>query len=217
MVQCFTKMIFQLNDNDILFPDPALAEPNGLLAIGGDLSSERLIAAYQNGIFPWFSDDDPICWFAPHERCVIFPTKIHISKNMQKSMRAKEFTVTTNTAFSAVIAACKNTKRKDQDGTWITNEMEAAYVKLHEIGIAKSIEVWQNDRLVGGMYGVEINNVFCGESMFSHKTNASKTAMIWLCTENNYSIIDCQMKTDHLISLGAEMISQVQFIGILKS
>lgn len=210
-------MIFQLNNNDILFPDPALAEPDGLLAIGGDLSPERLIAAYQNGIFPWFSDDDPICWFAPHERCVIFPTKIHISKSMQKSMRAKQFTVTTNTAFDAVIAACKNTERKDQDGTWITDEMEKAYIKLHGLGYAKSIEVWQNNQLVGGMYGVEINNVFCGESMFSHKTNASKRALIWLCTETNYSLLDCQMKTDHLISLGAEMISQKQFINILNS
>ncbi len=210
-------MIFQLNDNDILFPDPSLAEPDGLLAIGGDLSAERLKAAYKNGIFPWFSDDDPICWYSPHERCVIFPSKIHISKSMQKSMRASAFTVTTNTAFSAVIAACKNTKRKDQDGTWITDEMEAAYIKLYELGIAKSIEVWQNNKLVGGMYGLEINNVFCGESMFSHVSNASKTAMIWLCTQNNYTLIDCQMKTDHLVSLGAEMISQKQFITKLNS
>ena len=210
-------MIFQLNDNDILFPDPALAEPDGLLAIGGDLSSNRIVAAYKNGIFPWFSDDDPICWFAPHERCVIFPSKIHVSKSMQKSMRAKEFEVTTNTAFAAVIAACKNTARKDQDGTWITDEMEDAYIKLHALGIAKSIEVWQNDELVGGIYGLEINNVFCGESMFSHKSNASKTAMIWLCTQNNYTLIDCQMRTDHLISLGAEMISQKKFMDILNS
>jgi leucyl/phenylalanyl-tRNA--protein transferase len=210
-------MIFQLNNNDILFPDPALAEPDGLLAIGGDLSTERLLAAYQNGIFPWFSDDDPICWYAPHERCVIFPSKIHISKSMQKSMRAKAFTVTTNNAFSAVIAACKNSKRKDQDGTWITNEMEAAYLKLHELGIAKSIEVWQDNQLVGGMYGLEINNVFCGESMFSNVRNASKTALIWLCTEDNYSLLDCQLQTDHLITMGAEMISQKKFLQILNS
>ncbi len=210
-------MIFQLNDNDILFPDPALAESDGLLAIGGDLSPERLLAAYKNGIFPWFSDDDPICWYSPHERCVIFPEKIHISKSMQKSMRARELTVTTNKAFAGVIAACKNTIRKDQDGTWITDGMEAAYIKLHELGIAKSIEVWQNNKLVGGMYGVEINNVFCGESMFSNVKNASKTALIWLCTETNYSLLDCQLHTDHLISMGAEMISQNQFMEILKS
>ena len=210
-------MIFQLNDNDILFPDPALAEPDGLLAIGGDLSSNRIVAAYKNGIFPWFSDDDPICWYAPHERCVIFPSKIHVSKSMQKSMRAKEFEVTTNTAFAAVIAACKNTARKDQDGTWITDEMEEAYTKLHAQGIAKSIEVWQNNELVGGMYGLEINNVFCGESMFSIVSNASKAALIWLCTQNNYTLIDCQMRTDHLISMGAEMVSQKMFMNILNS
>lgn len=210
-------MIFQLNDNDVLFPDPALAEPDGLLAIGGDLSSERLLAAYKNGIFPWFSVDDPICWYSPHERCVIFPSKIHISKSMQKSMRATAFTVTTNAAFAEVIAACKNTARKDQDGTWITDEMEQAYIKLHKLGYAKSIEVWQNDQLAGGIYGVEVNNVFCGESMFSRKSNASKIAMIWLCTENNFTLIDCQMRTDHLVSLGAEMISQTKFVDILKS
>ena len=210
-------MIFQLNDSDILFPDPALAEPDGLLAIGGDLSSERLIAAYKKGIFPWFSDDDPICWYAPHVRCVIFPAKIHVSKSMLKSMHAKDFRVTTNTAFAAVIAACKNTERKDQDGTWITDEMEQAYIKLNALGYAKSIEVWQSEQLVGGMYGLEINNVFCGESMFSSVTNASKAAMIWLCTENNYTLLDCQMRTDHLVSMGAEMISQKQFMNILKS
>ncbi len=210
-------MIFQLNDNDILFPDTALAEPDGLLAIGGDLSPERLIAAYKNGIFPWFSDDDPICWYAPHERCVIFPSKIHISKSMQKSMRAKKLAVTTNTAFTSVIAACKNTLRKDQDGTWVTDNMEAAYIRLHELGIAKSIEVWQSNKLVGGIYGLEINNVFCGESMFSLVSNASKIALIWLCTETNYSLLDCQLQTDHLISMGAEMISQKEFINILNS
>jgi len=210
-------MIFQLNDNDILFPDPALAEPDGLLAIGGDLSSNRILSAYKKGIFPWFSDDDPICWYAPHERCVIFPPKINISKSMLKSMRAKNFKVTTNTAFTAVIAACKNTKRKGQDGTWITDEMEEAYTKLHALGIAKSIEVWQNNELVGGMYGLEINNVFCGESMFSSVSNASKAALIWLCTQNNYTLVDCQMRTDHLISMGAEMISQKIFMNILNS
>ena len=210
-------MIFQLNDNDILFPDTALAEPDGLLAIGGDLKPDRILAAYKNGIFPWFSDNDPVCWYSPHERCVIFPSKIHVSKSMQKSMRTKEFDVTTNTAFAAVIAACKNTERKGQDGTWITDEMEKAYIKLHTLGIAKSIEVWQKNQLVGGIYGLEINNVFCGESMFSHKSNASKTAMIWLCTENNYTLIDCQLMTDHLISMGAEMISQQQFMNMLNS
>ena len=210
-------MIFQLNDNDILFPNPTLAEQDGLLAIGGDLRPERLLAAYQKGIFPWFSENDPICWYAPHERCVIFPNKIHRSKSMRKSIHAKEFTVTTNIAFAEVIAACKNTARKDQDGTWISDEMEEAYTKLNALGIAKSIEVWQNEQLVGGIYGVEVNNVFCGESMFSKVSNASKAAMIWLCTQTNYTLIDCQMKTDHLISMGAEMISQKMFMNILNN
>ena len=132
-------------------------------------------------------------------------------------MRAKGFEVTTNTAFAAVIAACKNTARKDQDGTWITDEMEEVYTKLHTLGIAKSIEVWQNNQLVGGMYGLEINNVFCGESMFSSVSNASKAALIWLCTQNNYTLIDCQMRTDHLLSMGAEMIPQKMFMNILNS
>ncbi len=210
-------MIFQLNDNDILFPDTALAERDGLLAIGGDLRPDRILAAYKSGVFPWFSDNDPICWYAPHERCVIFPSKIHISKSMQKSMCAKEFDVTTNKAFADVISACKNTERKGQHGTWITDEMEEAYKKLHTLGIAKSIEVWQNDELVGGMYGLEINKLFCGESMFSSVSNASKTAMIWLSTQNNYTLIDCQLRTDHLISMGAEMISQKQFMNILNN
>ena len=210
-------MIFQLNDNDILFPDPALAEPDGLLAIGGDLKPDRILAAYKSGIFPWFSDNDPVCWYAPHERCVIFPSKIHVSKSMLKSKRANKFNVKTNTAFAAVIAACKSTERKDQNGTWITDEMGEAYTKLHALGIAKSIEVWQNEQLVGGIYGVEVNNVFCGESMFSNVSNASKAAMIWLCTQNNYTLIDCQIRTDHLISMGAEMISQQQFMNILNN
>ena len=205
-------MIFQLNDNDILFPDVTLAEPDGLLAIGGDLSKERLLAAYHKGIFPWFSDDEPICWYAPHERCVIFPHKIFISKSIQQVLNKKLFRVTTNTVFEKVIKHCAAIERKDQDGTWITNEMENAYINLHKMGIAKSVEVWQNNELVGGLYGLEINNIFCGESMFSKISNASKVALVWLCKENNYSIIDCQLRTDHLISMGAEMISQKDYL-----
>ena len=205
-------MIFQLNDNDILFPDVTLAEPDGLLAIGGDLSTGRLLAAYNKGIFPWFSDDEPICWYAPHERCIIFPHKIFISKSMQQVLNKKLFRVTTNTVFEEVIKHCAAIERKDQDGTWITNEMENAYINLHKMGIAKSVEVWQNNELVGGLYGLEINNIFCGESMFSKISNASKVALVWLCKENNYSIIDCQLRTDHLISMGAEMISQKDYL-----
>ena len=210
-------MIFHLNSNDIVFPSASLAEEDGLLAIGGDLSPERLLLAYQSGIFPWYSDDEPICWFAPHERCVIFPENIFISKSMQKITDRNVFTVTTNTAFKEVIRNCKQTIRKEVNGTWITDEMETAYSKLHSLGIAHSAEVWQNDELIGGLYGIKINDVFCGESMFSKVSNASKAALIWLCTENNYTMIDCQLPNPHLMSMGAEMISREKYLGILNT
>ena len=210
-------MIFQLHDTDISFPNPALAEPDGLLAIGGDLNTERLLLAYKSGIFPWYSDDEPICWYAPAERCVLFPERIFVSRSMQQIMRRKTFNITTNTCFEDVIQHCASTNRKDQDGTWITNEMQKAYINLHKLGIAKSVEVWQNNELVGGLYGLEINNIFCGESMFSKVSNASKAALIWLCTKNNYALIDCQVRTEHLISMGAEMISRGDYIELLHN
>jgi leucyl/phenylalanyl-tRNA---protein transferase len=210
-------MIFQLHDTDIYFPNPVFAEPDGLLAIGGDLSTERLLLAYQSGIFPWYSDDEPICWYSPPERCVIYPNKIFISKSMQQVINRKIFAITTNTVFEDVIQHCANTNRKDQDGTWITNDMQKAYINLHKLGIAKSVEVWQNNELVGGLYGLEINNIFCGESMFSKVSNASKAALIWLCKNNNYALIDCQVRTEHLIGMGAEMIGRGKYIEILNS
>ncbi|MEQ1553413.1 MAG: leucyl/phenylalanyl-tRNA--protein transferase [Ferruginibacter sp.] len=210
-------MIFELHNIDISFPDSAMAEPDGLLAIGGDLSSERLLLAYKNGIFPWYSDDEPICWYAPPERCVLFSNKIFVSKSMQQILNKKSFTITFNTVFETVIQYCANTNRKDQDGTWITNDMQKAYINLHKMGIAKSVEVWQNKELVGGLYGLEINNVFCGESMFSKVSNASKAALIWLCKENNYKVIDCQIRTEHLISMGAEMIERAEYLNILHN
>lgn len=210
-------MIFHLNNNDIFFPDPALAEPDGLLAIGGDLSPERLLKAYQSGIFPWFSDDEPICWYAPHECCVIFPQKIFISKSMQKIIDSQVFTVTVDTAFEKVIAACRQSPRKEANGTWITPEMEQAYIRLHTSGIAHSVEVWQNNELAGGLYGVQINNVFCGESMFSKISNASKAALIWLCAQNNYTMIDCQLQNPHLMSMGAEMIGRAEYLKRLEA
>ena len=209
-------MIFQLNDTDTIFPNPALAEPDGLLAIGGDLSTERLLKAYQSGIFPWFSDDEPICWYCPHERCVLFPNKIFISKSMQQIIDRRTFKITTNTAFVDIIKNCAAGIRKDQDGTWITNDMQNAYINLHKLGFAKSVEVWQNNELVGGLYGIEMNNIFCGESMFSKVSNASKAALIWLCKNNHYSLIDCQVRTEHLISMGAEMIEQGKYLEILQ-
>lgn len=208
-------MVFRLLDDEIVFPDTALAEPDGLLAIGGDLSTERLKLAYQSGIFPWFSEGDPILWFSPHERCVIYPERIKVSKSMNKLLKSNLFTVTTNQAFDKVIGNCAATPRLGQDGTWITKEMQQAYIKLHEMGLAHSIEVWLNEKLVGGLYGVKIGEVFCGESMFSLVSNASKTALIYLAKNMNFKLIDCQLPNDHLMSLGAEMISRKAYLDML--
>ena len=208
-------MIFRLTE-ELVFPHPSLAEPDGLLAIGGDLSVKRLALAYENGIFPWFSEGDPICWYAPHERCVIFPERVKVSKSMKKILKDEIFQVKRDTAFEEVIGYCAQTLRKGQDGTWITDEMQDAYIDLHRHGLAHSIEVWHHDSLVGGLYGLEVNGVFCGESMFSLMSNASKTALIWLCRNRNYRLIDCQMPNDHLMSLGAEMISRKDYLTILK-
>jgi len=201
-------MIFRLDPKIPLFPDPALAEEDGLLAVGGDLSSERLQQAYASGIFPWYSEEDPILWYAPHERCVLFPARIKISKSMRRVLRRETFTITMDQAFGAVITACADIPRKDQPGTWINKDMIAAYTRLHKQGIAHSIEVWQDGELAGGLYGVAVGAVFCGESMFSRKTNASKAALLWLCSLGRYRLIDCQIPNDHLLSLGAEMISR---------
>ncbi|RFZ92371.1 leucyl/phenylalanyl-tRNA--protein transferase [Mucilaginibacter conchicola] len=209
-------MIFRL-DERLLFPDPALAEEDGLLAVGGDLSAERLLLAYSNGIFPWFSDDDPILWYSPHERFVLFPGELQVSKSMRKVLRSDTFKVTFDEAFEQVIEHCSAAPREGQNGTWITTDMKAAYTGLHKLGFAHSVEVWQGDALVGGLYGVHAGNVFCGESMFSKVSNASKTALIWLCTNTNYGLIDCQVYTEHLESLGARMIPREDYISILHN
>jgi leucyl/phenylalanyl-tRNA---protein transferase len=211
-------MIYLLDDTNVVFPDIATAdEETGLLAVGGNLEIPTLIKAYSNGIFPWFNDDEPICWYSPLQRCVLLPPNLVFSKSMQKLFRDRYFYITFNTAFEQVIAACKNAKRVMQDGTWITNEMENAYINLHKAGIAKSVEVWKDKKLVGGLYGVEIKpKVFCGESMFSTMSNASKAALIWLCKNKAYTIIDCQVPTEHLISMGATIIEQQQFLQYLK-
>ncbi len=208
-------MIFKLLDDSLIFPNPALAEEDGLLAIGGDLSTERLQLAYQNGIFPWFSEGDPILWYSPHERCVIFPERINVSKSMRKIIKAGDFHVTENQVFADVIYNCATAPRIGQDGTWITNEMQEAYIKLHEKGIAKSIEVWQGKELVGGLYGVKLGSVFCGESMFSKVSNASKMALIYLAQQEHLRLIDCQLPNDHLMSMGAEMISREDYLRFL--
>ncbi|MCC8408442.1 leucyl/phenylalanyl-tRNA--protein transferase [Mucilaginibacter sp. UR6-1] len=208
-------MIFRL-DERLLFPDPALAEEDGLLAVGGDLSAERLMLAYQSGIFPWYSDDTPILWYSPHERFVLNPATVAVSKSMRQVLRSGKFRVTFNTAFADVIQACSLIDREGQDGTWITDDMTEAYIRLHELGKAHSVEVWQGDALAGGLYGVEVGKVFCGESMFSKASNASKTALITLCQTGKYSLIDCQVYTEHLESMGAGMISRDEYMAALR-
>lgn len=209
-------MIFQLDDR-LIFPNPELAEPEGLLAIGGDLSTERLRLAYQSGIFPWYSDETPILWYAPHERFVLYPNELIVSGSMKRFLRKGLFKVTMDACFEKVIEACATVERKGQDGTWITDDMKNAYIKLYHEGYASSIEVWQQDELVGGMYGVPIGKVFCGESMFSKVSNASKSALIYLCQSGLYNMIDCQVYTDHLASMGARMISQKDYMALLQN
>jgi leucyl/phenylalanyl-tRNA--protein transferase len=209
-------MIFRL-DKRLLFPDPSLAEADGLLAAGGDLSVGRLLLAYQNGIFPWYNDDTPILWYSPHERFVLFPNELKISKSMRQIIRSGRFTVTSDQCFEQVIEACSAVERDGQDGTWITAEMKEAYIRLHHKGYAHSFEVWQQNELVGGLYGVKIGRVFCGESMFSRVSNASKTALIALCNSGLYDLIDSQVHTDHLTSMGARMISRKEYMAILQN
>jgi leucyl/phenylalanyl-tRNA--protein transferase len=209
-------MIFRLNE-DLMFPPAELADPDGLLAVGGDLSIQRLLLAYQNGIFPWYSDDTPILWYTPHERFVLYPDELKMSKSMQKILKQNIFTITINEAFADVINACSQIDRPGQDGTWITDDMKAAYIMLHHEGFAHSVEVWQNNALVGGAYGVAVRNIFCGESMFSKVSNASKVALIALCNNNKYKLIDCQVHTEHLQSMGARMISREEYMEILNT
>ena len=210
-----------LLSKELSFPNPALADEDGLLAIGGDLSPDRLLLAYYNGIFPWYNDGEPILWWSPNPRMVVKPKAVHISKSMRKLLRDEAFTVTHNQNFLEVMLACKRTPRKDQHGTWITQDMLAAYLKLHELGYAQSVEVWQDNKLVGGLYGVMLKDkgVFCGESMFATVSNASKYGFITLSRkliQENYRLIDCQIYTDHLASLGATEITRKQFLDYLK-
>lgn len=200
-------------------PDNALREPDGLLAAGGDLSPKRIINAYLNGIFPWYNQGQPILWWSPNPRAVLFPEKLHVSKSLKKLIKKNKFTTTINQAFEQVIYSCAETPRKDQDGTWITNDMQQAYLELHELGFAHSAECWLGDQLVGGLYGLALGKVFFGESMFSHHSNASKIAFVHLLDElkkSDYALIDCQVTTDHLISLGAEEIPRKQFLELVK-
>jgi len=201
------------------FPSLENSSSDGLLAYGGDLSEERLLLAYRNGIFPWYDENSPILWWSPDPRMVLFPEKMKISKSMQKVLTEDRFRLTKNSCFEKVIDQCAKVEREGQKGTWITEEMKNAYVKLHEKGYVQSYEVWEDDELVGGLYGVDLGHVFCGESMFSLKSNASKFAFIKLTDElreKNYRLIDCQVYTKHLASLGAEEIPRKDFLEILK-
>lgn len=200
------------------FPPIETANSEGLLAVGGDLSPERLLLAYQNGIFPWFNEDSLILWWSPDPRMVLFPKKVKISKSMKKVLSSGQFTLTKNSCFAEVVRLCSSVKRLGQQGTWITEDMKQAYMELHKIGLAKSYEVWKDGDLVGGLYGVDLGHVFCGESMFSTISNASKFAFIHMAKElehKNYRVIDCQLHTLHLESLGAEEIPRKEFIKLL--
>ncbi len=205
---------------ELYFPPVSEASPEGILAVGGDLSAERLLLAYKNGIFPWFDDDEPILWWSPPERMVVNPREYKVAKSLRNIINRNIFKVTFDTAFEEVITNCQSIKRRGQKGTWITNSMLEAYLQMHQLGVAKSVEVWQDNQLVGGLYGVDLGKVFCGESMFSLVSNASKVAFVTLIQKlkvENYHLLDCQVHNNHLEKLGAFEISRENYIKILKS
>jgi leucyl/phenylalanyl-tRNA--protein transferase len=203
------------------FPDPRDASLDGLLAYGGELNAERLLLAYNSGIFPWYNENDPVLWWSPDPRMVLFPEKFKVSKSLKKTISSQKFTVTFNTAFEEVITHCARVKREGQDGTWITSEMVTAYLNLHKLGHAISVEVWYEKELVGGLYGIDLKdkNVFCGESMFALMSDASKVGFYYLVErlkDENYQLIDCQVYTAHLESLGAEEFERLTFLSYLE-
>jgi len=209
--------IFRLT-TQIIFPSPHAASPDGILAVDGDLAPERLLEAYRHGIFPWFADPEPIIWWSPNPRCVLFPEEIKVSRTMRQILRQRRFTITFDHNFSTVIASCQK-KRAGQMGTWITEDMKEAYIKLHEMGYAHSVEAWYDGMLAGGLYGVSLGRCFFGESMFSQISNASKAAFITLVKylqERGFGLIDCQVSSDHLLSLGAREIPREIFLSLLQ-
>ncbi|MDG2433620.1 leucyl/phenylalanyl-tRNA--protein transferase [Flavobacterium sp.] len=204
---------------DLFFPDVSLTHSSGIIALGGDLSAARLQLAYKSGIFPWFEDGEPITWWSPNPRMVLFLDELVVTKSMRNILNRNIFKVTFNQNFREVISNCQKIKRDGQNGTWITNDMIEAYCNLHELGIAKSVEVWQDDQIVGGLYGIDLGHIFCGESMFSKVSNASKVAFITLVRhlqQENYKLLDCQVYNEHLESLGCREIPREDFISILK-
>jgi leucyl/phenylalanyl-tRNA--protein transferase len=198
------------------FPDPRLTTPQGLLAVGGNLSPETLLEAYHNGIFPWYRDGGLIHWYCPPQRMVLFPSEIKISHSLKQVLNSKKFSITQDKAFQKVIQFCSEVHAIDKGNTWIDDVFINAYTKMHELGYAHSVEVWQNEELAGGLYGVAIGKMFCGESMFSNVSNASKVALVHVCRNNNYSLIDCQVPTPHLMSMGARIISRDEFLSLIK-
>lgn len=211
--------VFRLSRR-LLFPDPALASPSGLLAVGGDLSTDRLLLAYRHGIFPWFSHGDPILWWSPDPRMVLPVEALTVPRSLAKRIRRGDYRLTMDQAFEAVIARCARAPRPGQYGTWITDEMQRAYVALHERGHAHSVEAWRGDELVGGLYGIAVGRVFCGESMFAAAPDASKVAFVELVRQLGrwgYPLVDCQVHTDHLARFGADEVPRGEFIGALHA
>lgn len=210
--------VFRLGPEPI-FPPVHLAEPEGILAIGGDLEPDRLLAAYRQGIFPWYEPGGPILWWSPDPRMVLFLGELHVSQRLRRTIRQGRFETRYNTAFAQVIKECAEVSRAHEDGTWITPEMQQAYVRLHQLGHAHCMEGWLGERLVGGIYGLRVGRCFCGESMFHHETDASKVALIALVARlrrEGVELIDCQVSSEHLLSLGAREITRTRFLTFLK-
>ena len=204
---------------EYIFPPVTLAQRNGILAVGGDLHPERMLLAYRNGIFPWYNEGEPIIWYAPPKRMVLKPEEVYISKSMSKILKENIFSFTFNQYFETVIHNCQNIFRSGQDGTWITEDYKKSLLKLHQMGYAQSVEVWKDDQLVGGLYGINLGKIFTGESMFSTIPNASKAGFIYLCHKlqsENYNLLDCQVYNEHLASLGAYEIPRKNFMKFLK-
>ena len=211
--------VFRLIEAPI-FPSPDLAEPDGLLAVGGDLSPERLLAAYSQGIFPWFSEGDPILWWSPAPRLVLFPHEFHLPRRLARTLASGRFRLSADTAFAEVVAGCATASGRDRDGTWITPAMRAAYLRLHQLGFAHSIECWAGDELAGGLYGICLDRIFFGESMFTRVTDASKAALaalVRLAVDRGIALIDCQMTTAHLVRLGGRELDRAAFQAELEA
>jgi leucyl/phenylalanyl-tRNA--protein transferase len=211
--------VYLLSD-EITFPPPHLAEKDGLLAVGGDLSQKRLLLAYKMGIFPWYSDGDPILWWSPDPRLVLFPEQLNLSKSLKKILNKKIFRITMDEAFREVITACAHIRQNQGEGTWIGSDMIEAYCRLHEAGFAHSVESWQDGKLCGGLYGVSLGGSFFGESMFAHISNASKVALVFLARhlkQLSFDMIDCQVRTEHMVRMGAVEVPRQRFLLRLEA